>query len=206
MNDLWPRQLRLAHAFAAWTGTYRSIFLTKYAVPASSNVSHGIMMHYYGMAPWNGIPEERAATREALESMCAARGCDVAKMLQVMPQLLPLVRRGAVLASKPTGGAFSPDSELPAALDRYSPLQGAANTSSEAPWKTLVIAGVETDYCVLSTILGAIDRYYRVVLVTDAVASSQPNSAQAQLDYTLRRFDHMVDFTTTETLLTYLSR
>ena len=65
---------------------------------------------------------------------------------------------------------------------------------------------METDYCVLSTILGAIDRYYRVVLVTDAVASSQPNSAQAQLDYTLRRFDHMVDFTTTETLLTYLSR
>ena len=24
MNDLWPRQLRLAHAFAEWTGTYGS--------------------------------------------------------------------------------------------------------------------------------------------------------------------------------------
>eukprot|EP00966_Prymnesium_polylepis_P319848 7376273-Prymnesium_polylepis.1 len=135
MNDLWPRQLRLAHAFAAWTGSYNSIFLTKYAVPASTNVSKGIMMHYYGMAPWNGQPEEHAATKEALDSMCAARGC-------------------ATLASKPTGGSFSPDSELPAALDRY-----AAPKSAPSPWKTLVVAGVETDYCVLSTILGAIDRY-----------------------------------------------
>jgi hypothetical protein len=92
MNDLWPRQLRLAHAFAAWTGSYNSIFLTKYAVPASTNVSKGIMMHYYGMAPWNGQPEEHAATKEALDSMCAARGCDSEELLDVMPQLLPLVQ------------------------------------------------------------------------------------------------------------------
>eukprot|EP00966_Prymnesium_polylepis_P136705 3158713-Prymnesium_polylepis.2 len=79
MNTLWPRQLRLAHAFAEWTGNYGSIFLTTYDVPTSTNASKGIMMHYYGMAPRYGKqkPAEQAATRQALGSMCANRGCDV---------------------------------------------------------------------------------------------------------------------------------
>ena len=71
--------------------------------------------------------------------------------------------------------------------------------------KTLIIAGVETDYCVISTIIGAIDHYYRIIVATDAVGSSQPNAAQAQLDYTLRRFDHMVDLGSTEDILTFLT-
>jgi hypothetical protein len=37
---------------------------------------------------------------------------------------------------------------------------------------TLVVSGFETDVCVLATILAAIDRGFRVVVVKDAVASS----------------------------------
>ena len=83
------------------------------------------------------------------------------------------------------------------------------------------MAGVETDYCVISTLLGAIDRYYRIILVTgafqylyplrvkvlvcaDAIGSSQPNAAQAQIDYTLRRFDHMADLGTAADVATFL--
>lgn len=115
----------------------------------------------------------------------------------VMPELYPLVEKGARVTTKTTGGAFGPGSTLPAALEAY--FEGTGNST-----KTLIIAGVETDYCVISTILGAIDRYYRIIVVSDAIGSSQPNSAQAQLDYTLRRFDHMVDFGTTSDIISYL--
>ena len=37
---------------------------------------------------------------------------------------------------------------------------------------TLVISGSETDVCVLSTVLGAVDRGYRVVIAIDALCSS----------------------------------
>ena len=36
---------------------------------------------------------------------------------------------------------------------------------------TLVVTGGETDICVLATVLGAVDRGFRVVLVSDAICS-----------------------------------
>ena len=58
---------------------------------------------------------------------------------------------------------------------------------------TLVLSGVETDVCVLSTALDAIERGLRVVIATDAVASSSPAGHRATLDHVLPRFEHMLD-------------
>ena len=58
---------------------------------------------------------------------------------------------------------------------------------------TLVLSGVETDVCVLSTALEAIERGLRVVIATDAVASSSPAGHRATLDHVLPRFEHMLD-------------
>jgi nicotinamidase-related amidase len=58
---------------------------------------------------------------------------------------------------------------------------------------TLVVSGVETDVCVLSTALEAIERGFRVVVATDAVASSSAAGHRATLDHVLPRFEHMLD-------------
>ena len=57
----------------------------------------------------------------------------------------------------------------------------------------LVLSGVETDVCVLSTALEAIERGFRVVIATDAVTSSSPAGHRATLDHVLPRFEHMLD-------------
>ena len=38
---------------------------------------------------------------------------------------------------------------------------------------TIIFTGVETDVCVLATALTAVDRGYRTILVSDAIASSR---------------------------------
>lgn len=42
--------------------------------------------------------------------------------------------------------------------------------------RTLVVTGGETDMCVLSTVLGAVDCGFRVILVDDAICSSSDRS------------------------------
>ena len=59
--------------------------------------------------------------------------------------------------------------------------------------QTLVLTGVETDVCVLSTALEAIERGHRVVIATDAVTSSSPAGHRAALDHVLPRFEHLLD-------------
>jgi nicotinamidase-related amidase len=66
---------------------------------------------------------------------------------------------------------------------------------------TLILTGVETDVCVLSTMFAAIDLGYRVVLVEDAIASSDPRSHAATLAHVVPRFDRQVEVTDTDTLL-----
>lgn len=67
--------------------------------------------------------------------------------------------------------------------------------------KTLILTGVETDVCVLSTLFAAIDRGYRIVLVEDATASSDPASHDATLAHVIPRFDRQVEVTDTDALL-----
>ncbi len=58
---------------------------------------------------------------------------------------------------------------------------------------TLIVSGSETDVCVLSTMLNAIDRGYRVVIARDAVCSSSDASHDAIIDLFHRRFDVQVE-------------
>jgi len=188
MSKVWPRQLALAKRLAEFTGRNDSVFLTRYLLPDRAEQARGIMRHYYRIESGGGI------TREALTSS----GANVTFLLDTMPALHGLVASGAQVSTKYTAGAFGPSSTLPSQLDNH--FRDTGNVT-----RTLLITGVETDYCVISTILSAIDHYYRIVVVTDAITSSQLNSGQAQLDYTLRRFDHMVDLMTTADLIALLS-
>ena len=58
---------------------------------------------------------------------------------------------------------------------------------------TLIITGGETDVCVLATVLGAIDRGYRVVLVTDAICSSADQTHDALMELYRSRFTEQVE-------------
>lgn len=58
---------------------------------------------------------------------------------------------------------------------------------------SLVITGAETDVCVLSTVLGAIDLGYRVVIAQDAICSSSDESHDALIALYRRRFSVQID-------------
>jgi nicotinamidase-related amidase len=66
---------------------------------------------------------------------------------------------------------------------------------------TIVITGGETDVCVLATVLGAIDRGFRVILVTDALCSSTDETHDAMMNVYMNRFAEQVECVTTGTLL-----
>lgn len=58
---------------------------------------------------------------------------------------------------------------------------------------TLIITGGETDVCVLATVLGAIDRGFRTVLVTDAICSSADATHDALMELYCSRFSEQVE-------------
>jgi nicotinamidase-related amidase len=61
---------------------------------------------------------------------------------------------------------------------------------------TLIFTGVETDVCVLASVLGAVDRGYRVIVATDAVTSSSPAGHRAALEGIWTRFDQQIEVAT----------
>lgn len=65
----------------------------------------------------------------------------------------------------------------------------------------LILFGIETDVCVLATALSAVDLGYRVIVVTDACASSAPESHAACIEHIYPRFDQQVELIDTATLL-----
>jgi nicotinamidase-related amidase len=85
----------------------------------------------------------------------------------------------------------------------YSPWTGGNlhQQLRSADIETLIITGGETDVCVLSTMLGAIDWGFRVILVQDALCSSADETHDAMMDVYMSRFGEQVETVTTETLL-----
>lgn len=67
--------------------------------------------------------------------------------------------------------------------------------------RTLIVTGCETDVCVLSTVLGAVDHGYRIVVVTDALCSSSDEAHDALLTLYRSRYGQQVETLATETLL-----
>lgn len=66
---------------------------------------------------------------------------------------------------------------------------------------TLIISGGETDVCVLSSVLGAIDIGYRVIVVTDAVCSSSDTTHDAMQHFYGQRLSQQVETAETAEIL-----
>jgi nicotinamidase-related amidase len=107
-------------------------------------------------------------------------------LLELMPELQKYVPPAKVM-DKPVYSAFS-NSSLHRKLQ-----QERINT--------LIITGSETDVCVLSTVLGAVDLGYRIIVVKDALCSSADDSHDALVALYARRFDLQVELTGAEMLL-----
>jgi nicotinamidase-related amidase len=113
------------------------------------------------------------------------------------PDRLDLVEDLAALATpgtvfdKLTYSAF----EAPAFVERLAALDA----------NTILFTGVETDVCVLSTLLAAVDRGHPVIAVADAMASSSAAGHAATLDHVLPRFDRQVEIADTRAVLAALA-
>jgi nicotinamidase-related amidase len=66
---------------------------------------------------------------------------------------------------------------------------------------TLVVSGGETEVCVLSTVLGAVDLGYRVIVATDALCSTSDETHDAAVDLYHRRYGMQVEPAETATIL-----
>jgi nicotinamidase-related amidase len=65
----------------------------------------------------------------------------------------------------------------------------------------LVVTGSETDVCVLATVLGAVDRGYRVVLVTDGVCSGSDEGHDCLLTIYRNRYSEQIETADSATVL-----
>lgn len=106
--------------------------------------------------------------------------------VEVVPTLARFVPPATVIDKR----VYSPWTE--GELDRL--LSGSRITS-------LVVTGGETDVCVLATVLGAIDRGYRVILATDAICSSADETHDALMRLYRTRFSEQIEMATVEEIL-----
>jgi nicotinamidase-related amidase len=105
--------------------------------------------------------------------------------------------------------------ELMPSLARYVPPAEVIDKHVYAPWDetdlherlqrrgidTLIITGGETDVCVLATMLGAVDRGYRVVVAHDALCSSSDETHDASLAVYHSRYGVQVEAVTVDVIL-----
>ena len=105
--------------------------------------------------------------------------------------------------------------ELVPSLRRFVPPARVLDKPIYSPWlgsdlhqglrsagvDTLVVTGGETDVCVLTTVLGAIDLGYRVVVPTDAVFGSADQTHDAVVSLYASRFGQQLAVCSTQELL-----
>jgi nicotinamidase-related amidase len=112
------------------------------------------------------------------EVTLSQRGADLVELLPPLAELVPPAR---VLDKH----VYSPWTE--SKLDQLLAGSGI---------DTLIITGGETDVCVLATVLGGIDRGYRVVVVGDALCSSADRQHDALLALYRERFSEQLEVVT----------
>ncbi|QIO33416.1 cysteine hydrolase family protein [Bradyrhizobium sp. 1(2017)] len=105
--------------------------------------------------------------------------------LELVPALAGFVPPAAII-DKPAYSAFS------------NP--GLGSLLIEKNVGTVVITGAETDVCVLSTVLSAVDLGFRIVIVEDALCSSSDVGHDALMTMYRTRFHGQVDLATAEEL------
>lgn len=71
---------------------------------------------------------------------------------------------------------------------------------------TLIFSGAETDVCVYSSVLHALDLGYHVVIVTDAVASSDNAAHRAVIEQLAPRMPEQIVLLSTEAILNALDQ
>jgi nicotinamidase-related amidase len=108
-----------------------------------------------------------------------------ADQLELVPELAHFVPP-AIVIDKPTYSAFF-CSQLDAFLQQKS-------------IRTVVVTGAETDICVLSTVMGAVDRGLRVVIVEDALCSSSDAGHEALMTMYRTRLQEQIELVTSDRL------
>lgn len=68
---------------------------------------------------------------------------------------------------------------------------------------TLIVSGGETDVCVLSTVLGAVDRGYRVVVAADALCSASDEAHDASMEVYATRYSQQIEVASVDEILEY---
>lgn len=85
----------------------------------------------------------------------------------------------------------------------YSAMANAAfrQAALASGGRCVILSGVETDVCVLATAMEAVDAGLRVVLATDALASSSGTCHAKALDILHDRFDEQVELATVDQIV-----
>ena len=119
----------------------------------------------------------QAATRQHLQPA----------QLDLVPELARFVPPAQVI-DKPAYSAF-----YLSRLDAFLQEKGV---------RCLVVTGAETDVCVLSTVLDAVDRGYRVVIVEDALCSSSDVGHEALMTMYRTRMQEQIELINSNELST----
>lgn len=107
-------------------------------------------------------------------------------LLELLPELGRFVPPGLVF-DKPVYSAFAGRKLVAHLRDRNL--------------DTVVLSGAETDVCVLSSALGAVDHGFHVVIATDAVCSFSDTGHDALLDLFKQRFSQQISTAETAQIL-----
>jgi nicotinamidase-related amidase len=114
------------------------------------------------------------------------RECIPAEQLELVPGLARFVPPATVI-DKTRYSAFTEP-----ALHAHLSARGADG---------LIVTGSETDVCVLATVLGAVDRGYRVIVIENGVCSSSDAGHDALMTLYHQRFSEQIETASAEDVL-----